>query len=82
MFLNYAGTSRYFNPISKKYVTLKDYQVAVLVNATSCMAPGMFGAFASEVFLRDYLKSKKYTKAEENLNLKISSRPFPLSKQF
>ena len=80
MYLDYAQESTWFNPVTKKNVKLKDYRMAVLVNTTSCMAPGMWGAFASEVFLRDYLKFRKYNEAEENLNLKISSRPFPLSK--
>lgn len=80
MYLNYADKTRYFNPISKKFVDLKDYQVALLVNATSCMAPGMWGAFASEVFLKDYLRSENYDDAVDNLKLKISSRPLPLSK--
>ena len=82
MYLNYAGPNRFYNPITEKYMNLKDYQVALLVNSTSCMAPGMWGAFASEIFMRDYLKSEKFTEAESNLQLKISSRPFPLSKQF
>ena len=46
------------------------------------MAPGMWGAFASEVFLKDYLRSENYGDAVDNLKLKISSRPLPLSKQF
>ena len=46
------------------------------------MAPGMWGAFASEIILKDYLRSENYGDAVDNLKLKISSRPLPLSKQF
>ena len=80
VYVNYIGNTSYINPVSFLNVTRRDYQAAILVNTTSCMAPGIWGSYMHEVFLRNYLKTVNHEKAARNLKLKVSLRPLPLTK--
>jgi hypothetical protein len=53
-----------------------------LLNTTSYVAAGAWGAVAHEAILNQYLKDKDTNKIVKNIKLKIVDAPFPLSKIF